>query len=198
MNDNPAQPDQTENEVDGSAEASLQQAEPEPQSDAGDLQHDDQADESPGDSYSWQASEFLHHQKPASWYLLLFGVVAVLIIVAVVTKQWFSIAVFIAMTAALGVYAGKEPRVLSYRLDPSGITIENKHYPYSQFRSFAVFNDLAWHAIDLDPAQRFMPRLTVMFDSDDLDTILAILSQELPRADRDLDLVERLTRKLKF
>ncbi|MBW3538166.1 hypothetical protein KY386_01585 [Candidatus Parcubacteria bacterium] len=163
------------------------------------LQAEDSAEQAPAvESLSWQASEFLHHQKPASWYLLLFAAVAVLVVAAAVTKQWFSIAVFIAMAAALGVYAGKEPRVMSYRLDASGISIDNKHYPYSQFRSFAVFNDVAWHAIDLDPAQRFMPRLTVLFESKDLDQIIDILSQELPRADRDPDLVERLTRKLKF
>ncbi|MFI5240332.1 MAG: hypothetical protein ACHQUB_01320 [Candidatus Saccharimonadia bacterium] len=149
-------------------------------------------------SFSWQASEFIHHQKQGLWYFG-FAVVALLLIgIALITKQWFSAAVFVAMAFALLVYAKKEPRVLNYMIDDGGISVENKLYRYEQFRSFSVFNDVAWHSIDLDPTQRFQPRLTIIFESKDLDSILGILSQNLPRADRLPDLVERATRIIKF
>jgi hypothetical protein len=43
-----------------------------------------------------------------------------------------------------------------------------------------------------------MPRLTVLFDSEDLNTIVARLSKELPREDRAPDAIERLARYLHF
>lgn len=149
-------------------------------------------------AFQWQASEFVQHHKGLGWYALFGVVFVILIVVAVVTQQWLSIAVLMVMAAAVAVYAHKPPRVLLYQLDESGVTIEARHYPYEQFRSFAVLQDEAWHAIDLEPTQRFMPRLTVIFDSEDLQGIVDHLSIHLPRADRQPDLVERLTRYLRF
>jgi len=148
--------------------------------------------------FSWQASEFIHHQKQFGWYGLFALAVVVMVGVALVTHQWFSAAVFVAMAGTLAVYAKKEPRTLSYRLDEDGVTVGQKLYHFDQFRSFSVFNDVAWHSIDLDPTQRFLPRLTLIFESKDLGSIEPILSAYLPRIDRQPDLVERLTRSLKF
>lgn len=163
-----------------------------------DFDNDSQPNSDTPANFSWQASEFIHHQKNGSWYVLFGLAVIILIGVAVITKQWFSVAVFIAMAGALAVYAGKEPRTLSYQMDEKGVMIEDKLYPYNKFRSFAVFNDVAWHSIDLDPMQRFAPRLSILFESQDLDTILGILSAHLPKIDREPDLIDRVTRTLKF
>jgi len=152
----------------------------------------------PGQSFSWQASEFIHHQKSAGWYMTLALIVVILVAAAIITRQWFSIAVFATMTAAVVVYASKEPRILSYRIDNSGITIDNKPNPYKSFKSYSVLKDTGWHMIDLDPTQRFAPRVSIIFDNEDLDKITAILDTKLPRIDRDPDWIERLTRSIRF
>jgi hypothetical protein len=152
----------------------------------------------PGQSFSWQASEFIHHQKSAGWYMVLALITIALVIAAIVTRQWFSIAVFATMTAAVVVYASKEPRVLSYRLDNAGITIDGKPNPYKNFKSYSVLQDTGWHMIDLDPTQRFMPRVSIIFDTEDLDKITAILNTKMPRVDRQPDWIEKLTRSIRF
>jgi len=149
-------------------------------------------------TFTWQASEYVHHHKGAGWYAGLVGVVGLLTIVAVLYKFWLSIGVFIAMGAAIAVYAQKPPRVLTYELDSNSVTIEGKSYPYKNFRSFGVISDIEWHTIDLEPTQRFMPRLTVLFSDEDFDSIVDHLSIHLPRADRQPDVIERLTRYLRF
>jgi hypothetical protein len=152
----------------------------------------------PADFLTWEASEYVHHEKGMAWYVILAVFMAVLLIVAFIFKLWLSIGVFVAMGAAIAVYAHKPPRVLAYQLDTTGITIDGKLYPYESFRSFGVLSDVEWHAMDLEPAQRFMPRLTVLFGDDDFDDIVAHPERHLPRADRDPDLIERLTRYLRF
>lgn len=149
-------------------------------------------------AFSWQASEFIHHQKSAGWYMVLGLIAVALVLAAIITRQWFSIAVFATMTAAVVVYAHKEPRILSYKLDDKGLTIDGKFNPYSSFKSYSVFKEPGWHMIDLDPTQRFMPRVSIIFDNDDLDTITAILDTKMPRVDRQPDWVERLTRSIRF
>ncbi len=149
-------------------------------------------------AFSWQASEYVHHHKGKGWYLGLFVVVAVLSVVAGFIHQWLSIGVFVAMGAAIAVYAQKPPRVLTYDLDNHSVTIEGKTYPYKNFRSFGVISDIEWHTIDLEPTQRFMPRLTVLFGDEDFDAIVDHLSIHLPRTDRQPDVIERVTRYLRF
>lgn len=121
-----------------------------------------------------------------------------LIVVAYIFQLWLSIGVFLAMGAAIAVYAHRPPRVLNYELDSHGITIEGKHYPWTNFRSFGVMSDVEWHAIDLEPTQRFMPRLTMLFGDDDYDRIVEHLLVHLPRVDHEPDLVEKLSRYLRF
>ena len=167
--------------------------------DSSEEDQDDQTElESDEPAFQWQASEYVQHHKGAGWYMGLAAIFLVLLGVAIFTQQWLSIAVFIVMAVAVVVYAHKPPRILTYMLDFKGITIENKFYSYDQFRSFAVLQDLEWHAIDLEPTQRFMPRLTVIFVSEDLEGIVEHLSLHLPRSDRQPDLIERLTRYVRF
>lgn len=154
--------------------------------------------EEPVPAFQWQASEFVHHHKGAAWYGALAGGVVVLVFVAILFKFWLSIGVFIAMGAAIAVYANKAPRILTYEIDAHSLSIDGKDYPYRNFRSFGVISDLEWHTIDLEPTQRFMPRLTVLFSDEDFDAIVNHLSEHLPRTDRSPDLIERITRYLRF
>jgi hypothetical protein len=149
-------------------------------------------------AFTWEASEYVHHHKGIAWYAYLGGAVALLVGIAVVLHIWLSIAVFLAMGAAIIVYALKPPRTLTYELTPKGIIIEGKAYPFGDFRSFGVLKDEEWHTIDLEPMKRFAPRITVLFNSADLDSIVGHMELHLPRTDREPDLVERATRYLRF
>ncbi len=152
----------------------------------------------PEQSYTWQASEYIFHEKSASWYLLLWVAVAIMCGGLAFFKQWLSIAVVIAMAFAVLIYSRKQPRTLSYTLDQRGISIDGKEQPYNAFRSFSILEEVAWHEIDLEPARRFVPRLTLLCESDDIPVIEEILSNHLPRADRELDWIERLAKYIRF
>ena len=149
-------------------------------------------------AFSWQASEYVHHHKGMGWYAALFGALALLVFVAMVLHLWLETSLFVVMGAAVVVYARKPPRTLTYELTPKGITIEGKQYLFSEFRSFGVLKDEEWHTIDLEPMKRLAPRLSILFDSDDFDSVVGHLELHLPRADREPDPIERLSRYLRF
>lgn len=155
-------------------------------------------EQAPAERFSWQASEYLHHDKRAGWYALFLGAVAIGVGLLVWRGMWSELAVLTVMSAVIFKYARREPAVLNYHLDSKGLTIENKFYPYSQFRSFGVVQDVAWHAVDLVPVQRFMFRVQLMIDDKDLDTVIGYLSAELPREDHEPDLIDRIARALRF
>ena len=152
----------------------------------------------PSEDFAWEASEYLHHDKQPGWFFILGGVTLALVVAAVLTQQWFSIPVVILIGVSILVYGVKQPRVLRYALTEDGIEIGPKLYPYKNFRSFAVIQDVAWHTIDLEPTQRFMPRLTILFDDEHFPDIVSLLSEQLPEVHRTPDWVERLARYLKF
>jgi hypothetical protein len=152
----------------------------------------------PGQSYSWQASEYTFHEKSAAWYLVFWIVIAVICGILALLRQWLSIAVVAVMALAVVVYSRKQPRTLIYSIDSAGISIDGRVHPFTDFRSFSILQEVAWHEIDLEPAKRFSPRLTLLCESDDMDVIEGVLGGYLPRADRHPDLIERASRYLRF
>ncbi len=155
-------------------------------------------DIAPLQEVSWSAPEFEYHPKGAGWYLLTVVIVLAGAGVAVLTKQWISIGVIAAMAIAIVVYAARKPRELEYHLDATGVTIEQRRLSFAQFESFAVIHHEKWQEIDLDPIRRFMPRITMPIIAQQEDEIVATLAAHLPQVDREPDLIERVTRRLKF
>lgn len=149
-------------------------------------------------SYTWEASEYIYHEKPAFYYLGLWVATAIIAAVLAFFQQWLSIAVVIVMALAVMVYSRKQPRTLGYQLDATGVTIHGATQPFTAFHSYSVMQDTAWYSVDLEPNKRFVPRLTLICENDDIEIINKILSQHLPRVDRDPDWIERLTRYLRF
>ncbi len=147
---------------------------------------------------TWQAAEYTHHAKGASWYLLLIGAAAVLGVILVLMRQWLSLAVVVSMTAALGVYGNRQPHDLTYSLSDKGVSVGPKFFPYHEFRSFSLDPDPERPAFELDPNRRFMPRLTILLDAEHAAVVAQILEAHLPREEHAPDWVDRWTHKLKF
>ena len=156
------------------------------------------ADTEPEMAFSWEASEYVHNHKSTMWYGVLGLIVAALSGLAILLHLWLEIGVFIAMGGALAVYAQKPPRVMRYELSDQGVHIDGALYPFGDFRSFGVIPDEEWHSIDLEPTKRFSPRRVILFDTEDFDEIVGHLELHLPREDRPLDIIERITRYVRF
>lgn len=151
----------------------------------------------PGD-ISWEASEYIHHEKHAGWFMVLAVVALILGAVAVFFKQWTFAALIIVMAVAIVVYARRMPRTLRYGLSHTGVTIETKSYPYGQFKAFGVVQDGAIYSLVLIPIKRFAPELTMYFEEKDGEEIFDLLSSHLPYQEVKLDFVDKLTKKLRF
>jgi hypothetical protein len=149
-------------------------------------------------AFDWQASEYVQHHKGATWYIAMVAIVVLLVAIAALLQYWLEVAAFIAMGGAILVYAKRAPRTLTYELTGDGITVDGVMFPFTGFRSFGVVSDIEWHTIDLVPTKRLSPRMAILFDDADFDTIIGHLELHLPRVDRDPDVVERLTKILRF
>ena len=150
-------------------------------------------------SVSWSASEFIAHQKSASWYIVLaVGAVLAAAIIYILSRDKISTVMIIIVAASFGFFASRKPRTLQYMVDEKGISIGSKLYPYELFKSFAIMDEGAFSSLVLLPLKRFMPSISVYCPPDNEDDIVDILGAYLPEEQLSHDMLDRLLRKVRF
>jgi hypothetical protein len=148
---------------------------------------------------TWEASEYINHQKSMNWYLGLTGATLLLgAILYLLVRDIFSLVVLVVMYIAIIVYAKREPRVLRYSVSADGISIGDKHFNYNQLHSFSAIQESGVPSIVLTPTQRFMPPISIYFAPADSENIINELSKFLPNEQKNLNLVDRTMLKLRF
>ncbi len=152
------------------------------------------------ETVSWSASEFIAHDKSAGWYsLLVLGTIVLAALVYLLSHgDKVSTGVVIIVLAVFGIMAARKPRELNYSVDDKGLHIGDKFYNYSTFRSFSIVQQDSVESIWLMPLKRFLPIITIYFDSHDGQKITDTLSQFLPVENRQPDLVDKLMHRLRF
>ena len=148
---------------------------------------------------NWSASEYVSHEKDAAWYAALIGAtIALVAAVFLITGDVLaSLAVLIA-GAAMTAYAGRKPGTKNYIVDESGIKINEEFHPYSEFKSFSVVEEGAINSIWLKPIKRFAPMVIIYFEPTDEQKIIDVLANFLPHEDRQLDPIDRFTKRIRF
>lgn len=147
----------------------------------------------------WTASEYVANPKNAGWFTLLFLATAVIAAaVYLLTKDIISTVVVSLLGLIIGIFAARQPKVLKYAIDNTGIHIEHKFYPYSSFKAFSIADGQPIHYISLAPLRRFMPILVVHYDPDDEERIVNTLAEYLPYEEYKRDIVDGIARRIRF
>ena len=160
-----------------------------------------EAHEEPDDmpSLSWQASEDVHHEKSAAWFMGLIGAVVILLAVSLVLiKSWTFAILIVVMAAAVAVFASRPPRVMQYHLSHHGIQINDKSFNMHEFRAFGVLQNGSLYSIVLLPIKRFMPSVNVYFPAEHGERIVDVFGEVLPMEHVEPDLIDKAVRKLRF
>lgn len=148
---------------------------------------------------SWQASEFVHHEKDGMWFLALLGVTVALLLVDVfLVQSWTFGALIIVMAIAVMVIAKRPPRIITYTLTAQGIRIDEKQFHFQDFRAFGVVQENAFYSIRLVPNKRFMPMVSVFFPPEDGEEIVDAFGHALPMENIERDTIDKLVEKIRF
>ncbi len=148
---------------------------------------------------SWEASEYVDHEKSVGWYLVLAGVAAAVAgLIFLVTDDIVTTFVVVVAAILFGVVASNRPRTLVYAVGDSGITIGTRLHSYAELKTFSVVADGQMRSIQLLPLKRFMPPLSVYFPPDQEKDIVERLGQFLPYEEHGHDAFDRLMSKIRF
>jgi hypothetical protein len=150
-------------------------------------------------SISWTASEFIHHHKSVSWYLIsLVSGFALAAVVFLLSKDKISTSATVVVTIIFTWYATHQPKQVSYRLGENIISIGSKPYSLNAFRSFFITSEGAFSSVTLLPLKRFGLPLTIYYDPVDEAKIMELLNNYLPMDQQTPDAIDNFMRKIRF
>lgn len=171
-------------------------AEPQTELETPDQHMEQQSDIEP---ITWQASEFVHHEKSGIWFMALLGVASVLLLLDVfLIRSWTFGALIVVMAISAVVVARRPPRTLAYSLTPHGIRIDEKSFTFHDFRAFGVVQEGAFYSLRLVPNKRFMPMVSVFFPTELGEQIVDNIGLALPMEHIELDVIDKLVEKIRF
>jgi hypothetical protein len=148
---------------------------------------------------SWTASEYIAHEKTSGWYAMLFVITSVLVLaIFLITHDILASIVIFLASVAIAVYAGRKPATNSYVINEKGIQIQDAFHAYHEFRSFSVVSEGAIDSIWLKPLKRFAPIVVMYFSPEDEQKIIDVLANFLPHEERELDAVDRFSKRMRF
>ncbi len=147
----------------------------------------------------WTASEYIAHEKNSSWYLIFIGSIGLLVaVIYLITKDILASTVILLTGIIMGIYAKRKPTSKQYEISESGIKIDGKYYPHRTFKSFSVVKEGAIESVWIRPIKRIAPVVIMYYPPEDGQKIIDILSNFLPHEQRELDVVDKLSKKMRF
>jgi len=130
--------------------------------------------------------------------LLAAATILIAVLVFILNRDKFSTGVIIIAGLLLGIYASHQPRQLEYEINQNGIGIGGKYHSYDEFKSFSVVPEGAFSSIVFMPLKRFGVPLTIYYAPNDEDTILDVLSDQLPFEAHHFDLIDSILKRIRF
>lgn len=147
---------------------------------------------------SWEAQEYIPHDKNVSWYIGLMVVGITLIAISVLLQWWTFTALVVVSVLALIIYSVRPPRVLKYSLNTRGLKEGEREYKFEEYRSFGISNENGHYAIVLIPRKRFSPKVTVYFPAEQGESIVDAFGVRLPMEEVKSDILDKLIRFLRI
>jgi hypothetical protein len=104
--------------------------------------------------------------------------------------------IIIVVGVIVGVFVRQKPADAKYEISSSGLSINDKQYFFGNYKSFTIVDEGTLSSINLLPLKRFTPPLSAYFKSGEEKKIVDTLGNYLPYENRNLDSIDRLTRRL--
>jgi hypothetical protein len=147
----------------------------------------------------WQAHEYIHHEKDGLWFTVFAVVVLGLMALSIFLIQSITFTILIpVMAVALVVYSQRPPRVLDYTLSSKGLYVNDRLYPFVDYKGFGVIRDGKEYSIMMIPTKRFKLGVSVYFPEEAGEAIVDLLGAHLPMQELHLDIVDKVIRKLRI
>ena len=155
---------------------------------------DDMQSIDPDAVVEWQAQEYITTDKNPIWYAGLgIFVVGSIALDVLLLQTFFTVSLLAIVIAIVLIVMHVRPaRMIHYKLDGNGLSVDDQLYPLADYKSFGVLHDGKENTVHLIPVKRFKPSLQVYFPVESGEAIVDSLSARLPMEELHLDFVDRI------
>lgn len=148
---------------------------------------------------SWQANEYLHHERSVLWYLIGFTVILLLVLYGIFSSAWTMVIAVALMGAVVYLYSHEIPKVQDIVITKLGVHFGNKYYSYHQLSSFWIINEANYKAVVLDRATQFGEQIVILLPAQNVSEIRDVLLASLPENEgKEEHIWDKLGRILKI
>ncbi len=147
----------------------------------------------------WTALEFTKYKKDKQWFILPALIALVIIIVAILLKNFLLVVLAVLAIFVVYIYALKEPRKIKFSISGKGIQVDKRLYKLEDLRSFWIFYDPPEiKEISLRSKKMFMPYIKIPLGNQNPVEARKILLRFLPEKKHRESKIDEWTRKSRF
>jgi hypothetical protein len=152
------------------------------------------------DVISWEAPEYLQHEKGWKWYLGAAIVIALLVIYGMFTNNLtLAIALVLASAVYLMVHA-QTPKHVQVIVSKTGIKVGQREYPYQNIKYFwIIYEPHKIKTLNLETNSKYLPDISIQLGEQnpaELRTFLLMHIRE--REGKEESFVDTILRTLKL
>ena len=128
----------------------------------------------------WQAAEFDVYTRDWRWHAIFSLVLVLLVGYAIYSKQWILLAIVLVVGGLLLFSNRIRPRQMTYKIDNSGLNVNDKLYPFEQLKNYWFHTKEGRVYLNFVSTSKFMPTITIKINPDQQENIKLALSNILP------------------
>ena len=147
---------------------------------------------------SWTAPEFIQYEKGRSWFVMLAIISAALVIIALLMQNYLFALIIVMAAFLIYVQAAKRPKEITFMISSEGITIDEKTYPFGEFRSFWIFEEPELRYANLLSKRLTQPQIHLPLAEQDPQIIRRALIDFIPEKKQEETFSDIIARKIKF
>jgi hypothetical protein len=157
----------------------------------------EEVEQSQSQEVSWQASEYISHQRGVGWYV---GFVSVVLLISAAIIYWqrdiFSVVVLLLLSGGLLYFINAKPNNRTYIIDDEGISIGEVLLPFESFRSFSIQVERGLYLLTFRPLKRFGLPTEAYMTKAEVDPAVEILQRHLPLEEREMNFIDKTINQL--
>lgn len=153
----------------------------------------------PEEVISWEADEYIAHDKNRNWYVIAI-LVSVLIgaVIYLLTRDVITTALAVIALVGLAAFSARPPRRQQFVVAPDGIQVGNMLYMFADFRSFAVIPEKTGSSLMFVSLKRFVPAINIYVPEEYEQSVIDMIASTLPMESHTPDAIERFMSRIRF
>ncbi len=120
------------------------------------------------DIISWEAPEYIQHEKGWKWFILAGLAVVLFGIYSVITSNWTLLIALVVLAALYFWQHWNIPKHVKIIVSSTGIKVGDTEYPYQNIKTFWIFyKPPHLKTLNLQSNSRFLPDIAVQLGDQD-------------------------------